>query len=244
MNVREGLQEKIKKGTLHMTLIDPAKQEPSKAGEITEIAYDLGTDAIMVGGSTGVTQENLDATVCAIKANVKVPVIYFPSTANAISGHCDAIYFMSVLNSRNLSHVIREQVVGAPIVKKLGLEPISMGYLIIAPGMKVGEVSEADLVARDDPKTAVSYALAAEYLGMQSIYLEAGSGAPQPVPEEMIRAVRSKISVPLFVGGGIRDAECATKAKNAGANVIVTGTVVENGRFTKRLESIIKAVKA
>ncbi len=244
MSIKECLQEKMSKCALHMTLIDPAKQEPKKAGEVAKVAYELGTDAIMVGGSTGVTQENLDATVLAIKAQVKVPVIYFPSGADAISGHCDAIYFMSMLNSRNLRHVIREQVMGAPIVRRLGIEPISMGYIIVAPGMKVGEVGEADLVARDDPDTAVAYALAAEYLGMQSVYLEAGSGAPQPVPAEMIRAVRSKIHIPLLVGGGIRDAEHAAKAKEAGANVVVTGTVVENGHFAKRLEKIIQAVKA
>jgi phosphoglycerol geranylgeranyltransferase len=109
--------------------------------------------------------------------------------------------------------------------------------------MKVGEVGEAEVIPRDDAKLAAAYALTAEYLGMQSVYLEAGSGAPQPVPEDMIRAVRETITIPLIVGGGIRDAETAAKVKNAGADVVVTGTVVENGRFSKRLEEIIRAVK-
>jgi len=243
MNVKETLQEKMKKGTLHMTLIDPAKQAPEKAGEIAGVAFELGTDAIMVGGSTGVTQENLDATVLAIKARVKVPVIYFPSGANAISPHADAIYFMSMLNSRNIRHVVREQAMGAPIVRKLGLEPLSMGYIIVAPGMKVGEVGEADCIPRDDAKLAAAYALAAQYMGMGSVYLEAGSGAPQAVPEDMIRAVRAAVDIPLLVGGGIRDAETAARVKNAGANIVVTGTVVENGNFRNRLESIIRALK-
>jgi phosphoglycerol geranylgeranyltransferase len=243
MNVKEILKEKMKKGTLHMTLIDPAKQEPSRAGEISKVAYDLGTDAIMVGGSTGVTQENLDQTMLSIKAQVKVPVIYFPSGAHAISPYSDAIYFMSMLNSRNVKMVMREQVMGAPIVRKLNLEPLSMGYIIVAPGMKVGEVGEADVIPRDQPKLAAAYALTAQYLGMEFVYLEAGSGAPQPVPEEMIKAVRSAITVPLLVGGGIRDAEAAARVKNAGANIVVTGTVVENGNYTGRLESILKAIK-
>jgi phosphoglycerol geranylgeranyltransferase len=238
------LKEKLKKGPLHMTLIDPDKQEPARAGEIAKVAADLGTDAIMVGGSTGVTQENLDKTVKAIKAAVKVPVIYFPSGANAISPYSDAMYFMSMLNSRNIKMVIGEQVAGAPIVKKLGLEPLSMGYIIVAPGMKVGEVGQAEVVPRDKPKTAVAYALAAQYLGMSYVYLEAGSGAPQAVPEEMIAAVRKAIDIPLLVGGGIRDAETATKVKNAGANVVITGTVVEHGEYVARLESIIRAIKA
>jgi phosphoglycerol geranylgeranyltransferase len=244
MTVKEILKEKMKKGTLHMTLIDPAKQEPSRAGEITKVAYDLGTDAIMVGGSTGVTQENLDQTVKAIKAQVKVPVIYFPSGANAISPYSDAIFFMSMLNSRSIRMVIGEQIKGAPIVRKLNLEPLSMGYIIVAPGMKVGEVGEADVIPRDQPKLAASYALAAQYLGMEYVYLEAGSGAPQAVPEDMIKAVRAAITIPLLVGGGIRDADSAARAKNAGANIVVTGTVVENGNYTGRLESIIKALRS
>lgn len=244
MTVKDILSEKMRKGALHMTLLDPAKQDPAAAAEITRTACQLGTDAIMVGGSTGVTQENLDMTVKAIKAAVEVPVIYFPSGANAISPYADAMYFMSMLNSRNLKMVIGEQVAGAPIIKKLKLEPLSMGYIIVAPGMKVGEVGEADLIPRDQPKKAVAYALAAQYLGMDFVYLEAGSGAPQAVPSEMIAAVRAAVNVPLLVGGGIRDGETAGRVKDAGANIVVTGTVVENGEYVQRLESIIRAVKS
>jgi len=114
MNVQETLREKMREGALHMTLLDPAKQEPAIAGKITGVACELGTDAIMVGGSTGVTQENLDQTILAIKAKVDVPVIYFPSGAHAISPHSDAIYFMSMMNSRNVNMVMREQVNGRP----------------------------------------------------------------------------------------------------------------------------------
>jgi phosphoglycerol geranylgeranyltransferase len=244
MTVKDILSEKMKKGALHMTLLDPAKQDPDAAAEITATACELGTDAIMVGGSTGVTQDNLDRTVQAIKARVKVPVIYFPSGAHAISPYSDAMYFMSMLNSRNLKMVMGEQVAGAPVVKKLKLDTIAMGYIIVAPGMKVGEVGEADLIPRDQPKLAVAYALAAQYLGMDYVYLEAGSGAPQAVPAEMIAAVRKAIDIPLLVGGGIRDAETAARAKNAGASVVVTGTVVEHGEYVGRLESIIRAIKS
>ncbi len=244
MTFKERLREEMEKGALHMTLLDPAKQSPERAGEISRTASSLGTDAIMVGGSTGVTQHNLDDTVKSIKSRVRIPVIYFPSSAHAISAHCDVIYFMSMLNSRNVKNVIREQVMAAPIVSKLGLEIISMGYIIVEPGMKVGEVGEADLVKRGDAQTAVAYGLAAQFLGMECIYLEAGSGAPDPVPSEMIKAVRSKISIPLLVGGGIRTPEQALAAKQAGANVIVTGTVVENGGYISQLEKIIRAVKS
>ncbi|MBC7108746.1 MAG: geranylgeranylglyceryl/heptaprenylglyceryl phosphate synthase [Methanomassiliicoccales archaeon] len=243
MRVKEYLMKRIQEGTIHMTLIDPAKQDSVVAARIAETAEQIGTDAIMVGGSTGVTQENLDLTILEIKKLCKLPVIYFPSGAHAISRHCDAIYFMSVLNSQNVKNVIGEQVRGAPIIKKLGLETIPMGYVIVEPGMKVGEVSKADLIPRNNPQLAVAYALAAQYMGMELFYLEAGSGSPQPVPETMIREVKKNISIPLIVGGGIREPEEAVAIKNAGANAIVTGTIVENGDFATRLEKIITAIK-
>ncbi len=243
MKVKDYIHERLGHGPLHMTLLDPAKQEPEQAAELSAMAKELGTDAIMVGGSTDVTQENLDATVKAIKKSCDLPVIYFPSGAHAISRYCDAIYFMSMLNSRSIKHVIGEQVAGAPIVKMLGLEPISMGYIIVAPGMKVGEVGQAEVVKRDDLKGACAYALAAEFMGMQLVYLEAGSGAPEPVPLEMVTAVKKAITVPLVVGGGIRNGEQALAVKKAGADIIVTGTIVENCDPVC-LAEIIKAIKS
>ena len=243
MSVEDYILQKLKTGALHMTLIDPASQDPSEAGKIAKDACALGTDAIMIGGSTGVTQDNLDKTALEIKNNSNIPSIYFPSGASAMSANCDAIYFMSMLNSRSLDWGIREQVAGAPAVKKLGLEPLSMGYIIVEPGMKVGEVGQADAIPRDNPKLAASYAMAGELLGMRSIYLEAGSGAPAHVPSDMIYYVKKSISVPLIVGGGIRDADAAKEVKDAGADVIVTGTIVEENGYLSRLESIINAIK-
>ncbi|MDD1764926.1 MAG: geranylgeranylglyceryl/heptaprenylglyceryl phosphate synthase [Methanomassiliicoccales archaeon] len=242
MKVREYLIERMRERIIHMTLIDPAKQTPEKAGEIARIAESAGTDAFMVGGSTNITQQNLDASILAIKDVTRLPVIYFPSGAHAISKYSDAIYFMSVLNSRDVKNVIGEQVAGAPIVKKLCIEPISMGYLIVEPGMRVGEIGHAELVPRNKPEIAVAYGLAAEYLGMDFLYLEAGSGAPEPVPEAMIRAVRSNLRIPIIVGGGIRTPEDSLMVKNAGANAIVTGTVIEDEDFGLRLTEIIKAL--
>ena len=159
MTVKDYIKEKVKKGTMHMTLLDPAKQEPEQAAKMAAVAESMGSDAIMVGGSTGVTQENLDATIKAIKKVVKVPVIYFPSGAHAISPYADAMYFMSMLNSETIDHVIGQQVKGAPIVKMIGIEPISMGYLIVEPGMKVGEVGKAKPIPRNDLKKAVALRL-------------------------------------------------------------------------------------
>jgi len=242
LKVREHIISTLKRHKLHMTLVDPAKQPPSAAIEIARRAESAGSDVMMVGGSTGVTQENLDATVDSMKANCGLPVIYFPSGANAIARRADAIYFMSMLNSRNARNITGEQARGAPMIRKLGLETISMGYVVVEPGMKVGEVGEADLVRRTDVDRAVGYAIAAEMFGMSLLYLEAGSGAPEPVPPEMIRAVKRSISIPLIVGGGITDPAKADAVARAGADIVVTGTLVENGGFEDALREVVRAV--
>jgi phosphoglycerol geranylgeranyltransferase len=243
MRTKNYLLERIAKGTIHLTLIDPAKQSAETAADIVKRAMNAGTDAVMLGGSTGVTNKNLDETVEAIKCVCDLPTILFPSGAKAISGKCDAIFFMSMVNSADIEWVIGEQVKGSLITKKLGLEPISMGYIIIEPGMRVGEVGHANAIKRNDLESAQSYALACEYLGMDFIYLEAGSGADTPVPAEMITAVKKVISVPLIVGGGIRTPGAAMVARLAGADAIVTGTFVETCSENKEMKSVIDASK-
>ena len=242
MNVRAYIEDTLKKRRMHMTLLDPAKQSVALAGDIAEKASASGTDAIMVGGSTGVTQDNLDATIDEIKSRCSLPVIYFPSGANAIAKRCDAVYFMSMLNSRNVRNLTGEQWRAAPVIKDLALETISMGYVIVEPGMKVGEVGEADVVRRTDDSRAVGYALAAEYFGMALVYLEAGSGAPQPVPQALVRAVKRSVAIPVVVGGGITDPDTASGLCDAGADIIVTGTLVENGDFEAPLRTVVEAV--
>ena len=189
-------------GAAHFTLIDPAKQELSQAIEIAKQAEQAKTDALMLGGSIEVGQLT-DMVAKAIKKEVKLPIIAFPSNASDVCSSVDAIFFMSLLNSRNSYYIIGAQALGAPLVKKYGIEPIPMAYLIVEPGGAVGWVGEAKLIPRNRPEIAASYALAAEYLGFKFIYLEAGSGVPEAIPNEMISAVKKTISIPLIVGGGI-----------------------------------------
>ena len=232
-----------KKKKLHFSLLDPDKQKPEVAGSIAKTAEDAGSSAIMVGGSTLISQEQVDETVKAIKDNSKLPVILFPSGAKFLSKYADAVFFMSLLNSRNLGYVIREHVKGAPFVKYSGIEPISMGYVIVEPGMTAGKVGEVDLVKKDDIETAVGYALAAQYLGMAFFYLEAGSGAPCPVSNKMISEVKKNIDIPLVIGGGIRSAKVAKEKAKAGADIIVTGTKLEEEKNLKKaLSDIIKSI--
>ena len=242
MTVKEYLIERMKKGTIHMALIDPDKQPPEEAAAIAKRLKAAGTDAIMIGGSTDITKEKLDATALAIKKAAGLPTIYFPSGA-VLSEHVDSIFFMSMINSDDLRFVIKEQIAASIYIKKLGIEPISMGYIIIEPGMKVGEVGKARVVKRNDHKAAIANALAAQYFGMSFVYLEAGSGADRPVPPEMIAAVKKEISVPLIVGGGIRRPEDAEAARKAGADAIVTGTFIERCSDGSTLKAVVSAAK-
>lgn len=244
MSIANNITKMRNKKKLHFSLIDPDKQNPETAGNIAKAAEIAGSSAIMVGGSTLISQDQVDATVKAIKKSSKLPVILFPSGSKFLSKHADAVFFMSLLNSRNLAYVIREHVKGAPFIKNTGIEPISMGYVIVEPGMTAGKVGEVDLIKKDDIETAVGYALAAQYLGMDFFYLEAGSGAHAPVSDEMISAVKKSIDIPLVVGGGIKDAITAGNKAKAGADIVVTGTKLEEEKNLKQvISNIIKYIE-
>ena len=240
--VERYLAERLTGGPLHFTLIDPDKSPGEKAGAIARGAVSVGSHLILLGGSTGISARGIGEAARSIKAAVSVPVVIFPQGPDSITPAADAVLFMSLLNSRNLDLVIRAQARAAPAIHAIGLEPIPMGYLVIAPGMRVGEVGQVDAVARDDPAGAAGYALAAEYLGMRFVYLEAGSGAPSPVPTELVREVRSVLRIPLIVGGGIRSAQDARPLLEAGANILVTGTVTEEEGLGEAFRGIVKEI--
>jgi len=242
--VEKYLLDKIEQdGAVHITLVDPEKVTPSSASHIVREAESSQTAAIMVGGSTFASTSHLDRIVKAIKKTVSIPVILFPNNVTGISKHADAIWFMSLLNSSDPYFLMGAQVLGAPIIKKFGLEPIPLGYIVVGEGGAVGVVGKAIPIPYDKPELAVAHALAAQYFGMRFVYLEAGSGAKQPVPNSMIRAVKSAIRIPLIVGGGIKTSEQVKEMVGAGADIIVTGTVVEEGRVKDKIRELIENTK-
>ncbi|XHH08120.1 MAG: geranylgeranylglyceryl/heptaprenylglyceryl phosphate synthase [Candidatus Bathyarchaeia archaeon] len=229
--------------TIHMTLIDPEKITPEQAAQVAENSKDIGTAAIMIGGSTNESQEHLDAVVQAVKNAVDLPIILFPNNETGISKYADAIWFMSLLNSKERYFLAGAQVLGAPYIKKFNVEPISMAYIIVGQGGTVGAVGKAIPIPYDNPEEAARHALAGQYFGMRFVYLEGGSGVANPVPPEMIRAVKNSIDVPLIVGGGIRTREQAAAAAQAGADIIVTGNLIEAEDNKKRIAEVIAGIK-
>jgi phosphoglycerol geranylgeranyltransferase len=247
MSVEAQLNNVVKtQGAVHLTLIDPDSQSPDTAGSMAAQAAEGGTDAIMVGGSTGAGGTVLDKTLKAIKEHTDLPTILFPASAGGVSVHADAIFFMSLLNSRDVNYITTNQALGAPLVKKLGVEAISMAYIIIEPGGTVGWVGDARLIPQKKPALAVAYALAGKYMGMHYIYLEAGSGADSPIPAAMVGAVKQSVGeeTKVIVGGGIRTGEVAARLVKAGADMIVTGTIVEQVSDIKsKISELVGAVK-
>lgn len=228
-SVERYIMEKIRvEGSIHMTLVDPEKVTPSIVGQIAKEAEEAGTAAIMIGGSTATSVTQTDETLKAIKSQVEVPLILFPSNVTGICKHADAIWFMSLLNSTNPYFLTGAQALGAPLVKQYGLEPLSLGYIIVGEGGVAAFIGQARPIPYDKPEIAAIYALAAQYLGMHFVYLEAGSGAKRPVPAEMIGSVKKTVDIPVIVGGGIRNGSDSEATVKAGADIIVTGTLVES----------------
>ena len=244
MNVENYIRTTLEDHKLHLTLLDPEEQSPEEAVRIAKEAIAGGSDGIMLGGST-TEPEELDATAKALRENVDVPVILFPGNISGVSKHADAIFFMSLLNSANPYWIIGAQALAAPSIKKMDVEILSMGYLVVEPGGTVGWVGDAKLIPRNKPDLAVAYAMAAECLGMKIIYLEAGSGANEHIPEQMIAGVKKMTDIIVIVGGGIRDGETAAKVAKAGADIIVTGTVVEDSSNVKnKIEELVSGIKS
>ena len=235
--------ELMGKRKLHFSLIDPDKQSPAIAGDLARRCEEYGSDAIMVGGSTVPDRETTYRTIEEIKKNSSLPVIIFPNSANTIAENADYIFFMDLLNSPALEYKREQHMKGAKLVKKWGIKPIPMGYMVISTSSKPTTVEtkiELDVIGRDDIEKAVDYAIYAECMGMRCVYLDAGSNPEKPVSDEMIKAVRKAVDIPIIVGGGIKSAEVANKKIEAGADVIVTGSIIEEN--VEELRKIVEAI--
>jgi phosphoglycerol geranylgeranyltransferase len=244
--VQKYISKKRKSHPLHFTLIDPDKQKPSEAAKLAVKAGGMGTDAIMIGGSQAAQAIYLSDTIRAVKDKTELPVILFPSSHSGVSPYADAILFMSLLNSRSPAYLIDEQVKGAVLVKSYGIETLPTGYLIVESGNMTSVAWAGDVkpLPRDKPDFAVAYGLAAKYFGMRYVYLEAGSGADKPVPNDTIAATKHAISGNgnmLIVGGGIRDEKTARDKVRSGADIVVTGDIAE--KDPEMLGKIIRAIK-
>ena len=230
-------------GAIHLTLLDPEKVTRSSAKALAKAIDKRGSAAIMIGGSTAVSVYHTDEVIITIKKQTKLPVIIFPNDIAGISREADAIFFMSLMNSMNPYYITHAQALGAPLVKRYGLEPIPMGYVIVGDrGAAAAFVGQVNPIPFDKPPLAVIYGMAAQFMGKRFFYLEAGSGVERPISPEMVAAVAKNIEIPLVVGGGIRSPKAARQIVKAGARVIVTGTLVEKAS-PEVLRRVVRSIR-
>ncbi len=237
------LQIRNRKGSGYIVLIDPDKRTEAETLQTVETCAESGVDAIFVGSSL-LLSNRFNSTIQTIKRDYDIPVIIFPGSTIQLSEYADAVLFLSLISGRNPEYLIGAQVLGAPIIRKMGLEAIPTGYMLIESGKTTSAefMSHSMPIPRDKNDIAVAHAMAGEYLGMKMIYLEAGSGAIYSVPEGMIEAVTGYISIPVIVGGGLRTPEDARKKVEAGAAFIVTGNILEQDQSLSLIREFSEAV--
>jgi putative glycerol-1-phosphate prenyltransferase len=214
------------RGAAFLSLVDPDVRHDLKA-RIKGMCAN-GVDAILVGGSI-VGTADFDEFVRLVKSFSTLPVIIFPGNSMQLSNHADAVLFLSLLSGRNPEYLIGEQVKASPVMKKMELEAIPTGYLLIESGglTSVLFMSHTLPIPRDKADIAKYHALAAQYLGMKLVFLDAGSGAQESVPTNMISAIKDYVDIPVIAGGGIRNPDEARAKIDAGASAVVIGNVLE-----------------
>lgn len=232
-----------KKNALLFVLIDSEVSNLESSSKLARDVEKIGASAILVGGSSATDQIEMSQVVRGIKKEIKIPIILFPGNVTGVVPDADAILFSSLMNSENPYFITQAQALGAPSVLKFGLEPLPTAYLVIGDGTSAWFVGSARGIPFDKPKIAAAYSLAAQFLGMRFVYLEAGSGAKSSITPEMVKTVRKMFDGFIIVGGGIKDVKTATGLVKAGANALVIGTFLEKGGSINKLEEIAKAIQ-
>jgi phosphoglycerol geranylgeranyltransferase len=208
-------------------LLDPDKTKGDSLKTILGIAEESKTDYIMAGGS--LTFNSIDILIDNVRELSKIPVVLFPGNLLQLTLKADIILLLSLISGRNPELLIGNHVTAAPILKNVREKLISVGYILISCGNRtsVEYISQTESIPADKPEIAAATAIAGELLGLKMIYLEAGSGATNPVPVSIIRAVRENVSIPIAVGGGIKNRKEVETIFKAGANLIILGNGCE-----------------
>jgi len=243
--IEEKLIAKIKERALFAVLLDPDASESDAFLETGKMAFESGADLILVGGSL-VGNASLPKKVAELKKLIDIPVILFPGGASQVVPGFDAMLFTSLVSGRNPQYLIEEQLRGGLMVKALGIEAFPTAYMLInsGPATAVEYISNTKAIPANKPKLTMAHAIASEFMGMRWTYLEAGSGAENPVPLEHIILTRKATKLNIIAGGGITVPQDAQVRVKAGANVIVTGTIWEQNPDIKLMKEFAQVIHA
>jgi phosphoglycerol geranylgeranyltransferase len=242
--VFSGLKERIaERGAAYLVLLDPDRLSPAENARLAALSADAGVDALLVGGSLSLTVRSGE-TISEIRKAAALPIIVFPGNAGFVAPEADAILFLSLVSGRNPQFLIGEHVIAAPRIREAGLETIPTAYMLVDGGRttSVEFMSATRPLPHDKPDIAMAHALAAQYLGMKVAFFDAGSGAERSVSREMISAVAGYVDIPVMVGGGISDPETARELVQAGAELLVTGDIIERTGDAGLLRAFASAV--
>ena len=235
------LQSKKRSNKLFAALIDPDKQSEKTLINILNKANKAKIDFFFVGGSW-MTDNNLNECISLIRKNSSVPVILFPGNSMQVTNQAHGILLLSLISGRNAEMLIGRQVIAAPILKKSNLEILSTGYMLIDSGKQTtaSYISNTTPIPHEKDDIALCTAIAGEMIGFKFIFMDGGSGAINPISNQMISKVSTEIDTPLIIGGGINSAKIAVEKCKAGADIIVVGNAIE--KSTKLIEEISIAI--
>jgi len=208
-------------------LIDPDKFQLSQITELQLLLKKVSPDLLLVGGS--LISVDTNHFISELKKHINLPIILYPGSSSQICKEADAILFLSLLSGRNPEFLISHHVTAAPLIKANNIEAISTGYILVDGGCStsVQYISQTQPIPATKSDIAVATALAGQYMGMKMIYMDAGSGAQNPISKSMVSAVKAQIDIPLMIGGGLRTVETIKQACKAGADIIVVGNALE-----------------
>lgn len=225
-------------------LIDPDKVDPRHPDPRWAMAAECGVAALLVGTSQD-DNRDMDSAFASIRKHASSPLILFPGSASQVSPHVDAILFLTLLSGRNPEFLVGQQAKGTPLVRDYGIEPIPTGYILVDTGTStsVAKYSNTAPISESETTSICDHALCAQYMGQAFVYLEAGSGASNPIGSNVIQAVRKSMQIPLIVGGGIRTPESCRAAVGAGTDFVVVGTALEHDRSEDLLRELSDAVR-
>ncbi len=229
MNILDTIKQSSQGGIRQLAILaDPDKCDPEGLKERALLAEESGVDYFFVGGSL-LTRYNMASCIQNIRNHCKLPVVLFPGSIMQVEPTADAILLLSLISGRNPEMLIGNHVLAAPLLRQSKLEIIPTAYMLIESGHCTSALYMSNTIPIPGDKTDIASctAMAGEMLGLQLVFMDAGSGADRPISPEMIRAVRQSIGCPLIAGGGIRSAAGALDMWKAGADMVVVGNAAE-----------------
>ena len=221
-------RQRVSNGTQVLALIDPDAKNDTKLPQIMETINKSNFDGLLVGGSR-IVDDNFNKRLSFIKENTDLPIVLFPGDSSQISKEAEAILFLSLLSGRNPKYLVEEQVISARKINDLKIEVIPTGYLLLKTEKKsaVEMISKTSPLEMSDTNNIIDHCLAAQYMGNKLLFLECGSNSNTSIDLSLLKEIRNKVTIPIMVGGGIKDKNMALSLAESGASYLVIGSLIE-----------------